>query len=323
MHKRYRGTELAIDSLLAGATHPRTICQPLAIDIVTSALRILVTGASSSLGQSIGRELQRKGHIAIGTIRRDPRGMDLSMFHELRYADMSKPEDIQNLGPIFDSVIHAAALSVGTASELMYSAGLSTAWLAELCVASHARSIAHVSSMSVYGDISDDVVTPLTEIRHMHPYGAAKWAAECYLQHQSGQLPSVSVRSPAIVGRKSLRNFLAVVFESMITQQPIVRVSNPEFLFNNVIHEDTMASFLVHLACTTTSGFAAVPVGSTNPIPLRQVIEQIRIATRYRGRVEWIPQTTRPFSISVTAARKLGFEPLSTEETIQRWLTVT
>lgn len=289
---------------------------------MTSALRILVTGASSSLGQSIGRELQRKGHIAIGTIRRDPRGIDLSMFHEIRYADMSKPEDIQNLGPIFDSVIHAAALSVGTTSEVMYSAGLSTAWLAELCITSHARSFAHVSSMSVYGDISDEVVTSSTEIRHTRPYGAAKWAAECFLQHQSGQLPSVSVRSPAIVGRKSLRNFLAVVFDSMISQQSVVRVSNPDFLFNNVIHEDTMASFLVHLACTTSTGFAAVPVGSINPIPLWQVIEQIKIATRYRGRVEWVPPAAKPFSISVAAACDLGFEPLSTDETIRRWLTV-
>jgi hypothetical protein len=102
----------------------------------------------------------------------------------------------------------------------------------------------------------------------------------------------------------------------------MVRVSNPDFQFNNIIHEDVMADFLVHLATTTHVGFAAVPVGSSEPLLLSQVVEMMVTATRFRGHVEWVDSPSRPFSISLDDARILGFEPLTTAETLHRWLKI-
>ena len=42
-----------------------------------------------------------------------------------------------------------------------------------------------------------------------------------------------------------------------------VIVANPDFMFNNIVHEDTLADFLVHLAEHTRTPYTAVPVGST------------------------------------------------------------
>jgi len=282
--------------------------------------RILVTGAMSSLGQAIGKAVRLHGHSAVGTIRRDPTGIDLSMFDHIRRVDLTKPEDIYSLNDEFESVIHAAALSVGTPSDLMTSVALSTAWLLDRSMKARANSFIHVSSMSVYGDISEGIVSSSTPIRHTLPYGAAKWAAECFLHHHQADIPAVSVRSPAIVGRRSHRNFLAVLLTSLLEQRPLVRVSNPDFQFNNVIHEDVMADFLVHLATTTHVGFVAVPVGSSEPLLLSEVVEMMVKATRFKGHIEWVESPSRPFSISLDDARLLGFEPLTTDETIQMWL---
>ena len=284
--------------------------------------RILVTGATSSLGQAIGRAVRSRGHCAVGTIRRDATGIDLSMFDHIRRVDLTKPEDIYSLDDEFEIVIHAAALSVGTPSDLMASVALSTAWLLDRSIKARATSFIHVSSMSVYGDISESVVSSSTPIRHTRPYGAAKWAAECFLHHHQEEIPAVSVRSCAIVGRQSHRNFLAVLLNSLLEQRPIVKVSNPDFQFNNVIHEDILANFLVHLATTTHVGFAAVPVGSSEPLLLSEVVEMMVNATRFRGRVEWVDSPSRPFSISLDDARLLGFEPLTTTQTLHRWLKV-
>jgi len=282
--------------------------------------RILVTGATSSLGQAIGKEIRLRGHYAIGTIRRDPIGLDLSMFDRIQHVDLTRPDQIQALDMDFDSVIHAAADSVGTHSDLMASVALSTGWLIDRALRSGASSCIHVSSMSVYGEISEDVVSPSTSIRHTCPYGAAKWAAECFLHDRRVELPAVSVRSPAIVGRQSHRNFLAVLLRSLIEQREAVTVSNPNFSFNNVIHEDTLAEFLVHLAVTTSSGFVAVPVGSSKPLDLSEVVKKMVEATNYQGRVDWVPSPSPPFSISIDAACSLGFRPLTTDQTLYRWL---
>lgn len=282
--------------------------------------RILVTGASSSLGQAIGREIKLQGHYAIGTVRRDPTGIDLSMFDRITHVDLTRPDDIQTLDFAFDSVIHVAAQSVGTHRDLMTSVALSTGWLIDRALKSGAGSCIHVSSMAVYGEVSEDVVSPSTPIRHSRPYGAAKWAAECFLHNRRMELPAVSVRSPAIVGRQSHRNFLAVLLQSLIEQREVITVSNPNFPFNNVIHEDNMAEFLVHLAVTTSGGFAAFPVGSSQPLKLSEIVKRMTEATNYQGRINWVPAPSHPFSISIDDARLLGFRPLTTDETLNRWL---
>lgn len=108
----------------------------------------------------------------------------------------------------------------------------------------------HVSSISVHGEIQEQVVVASTPIRYPGPYGVAKFSAEYFPQHRQAELPAVCVRCPTIVGHRSHHNFLAVVFRSMQQQSPLVLVSNPSSLFNNVIHEDILATFLVQPATT-------------------------------------------------------------------------
>jgi len=285
-----------------------------------SQQRILVTGAASSLGQAVGRRLQSEGHYSIGTLRAPDSSSDLSVFRHVLHVDLKDFTTINNLDCEFDSIVHIAALSVGTPLELMQTTGIATTWLADMALRRGARNFIHVSSMSVYGTVRVSEVSAHTEIRHSTSYGAAKWAAECYLNSISNRLPAVSIRSCGIVGRKSHRHFLAQAYAAMASKKPRVSVSNPDFLFNNVIHEDTLAAFLVHLALDHQSGFNAVPVGSSDPIPLRAVLRMIAERTNFQGDLDWIPTGSHPFSINITDAMNLGLRPLKTIETVGRWL---
>lgn len=283
--------------------------------------RVLVTGAASPLGQAVGRRLKSEGHVGIGTTRNPIAEHDLPMFEHLVHLDLEDLRTISNLDAGFDSLIHVAASSVGTAAHLMKVTGIATSWLANRALQQGAKNFIHVSSMSVYGRVTVPEVSARTEIHHSSPYGAAKWASECYLNSLSDQLPAVSVRSCAIVGRKSHRHFLAEVFSSMVNQEARVCASNPEFLFNNVIHEDTLAEFLVHLACTHDSGYCAVPVGSSNPMQLQTVLRMVAERTRFRGRIDWVTATSSAFSIDITEAVDLGLHPLPTASTVDHWLS--
>jgi len=285
--------------------------------------RVLVTGATSPLGQAVGRRLKSEGHYAVGTIHTQNSNSDLPMFDSLLHVDLKDFATLNNLNVEFDSIVHVAALSDGTPAELMQITGIATTWLADLALRRGIRNFVHVSSMSVYGNVRVSEVSAQTEIRHSTAYGAAKWASECYLNSLSNRLPAISVRSCGIVGRKTHRNFLAQAYAAMANREPRVSVANPDFLFNNVIHEDTLAAFLVHLALNHQSGFDAVPVGSSDPIPLRAVLEMIAERTHFQGVFDWIPTDSHTFSINISDAMNLGLRPLKTIETIGRWMNDT
>jgi len=282
--------------------------------------RVLVTGATSRLGQAVGRCLRRHGHIAHATSRTKLDETVLSLFEQIHHLDLSDPAGLGEIREQFDSIIHVAAAYQKTPRYMMRVNGMGTSALAEWAVSRDIPRLVCVSSMAVYGEVNVDEVSAATSVRHSNPYGLSRWAADCYLHSLRSQLSSVCVRSCAIVGQDSDYHFLSKILKDMTAQQPVIQVSNPDFLFNNVIHEDTLASFLVHLALTHQSNFSSVPVGSTGAIPLSEIIGRMSSATKYRGQVDWIASTSRPFCIDVGPAVQLGLRPMQTSETIDRWL---
>ena len=285
-------------------------------------IRILVTGATSPLGLAVGRRIKTLSHHATGTVRASHSEAPKLLFDRLVVVDLEDPSTIDQLSGDFDAVIHIAAASYDTPERLMRITGTATGLLVEKAVSLGIPRFIHVSGISVYGQPTVPVVTADTPVSHSSPYGAAKWAAECYLHSAQHQIAGVSVRSPAIVGAHPLTHthFLAKVHAHMRSGATVCELSNPEFKFNNVIHEDTLAEFLVDLALSELEGFGYCPVGSLPDENLKNLIQRIAEHTGYRGRVEWVASKTPPFAIGLEDALRLGFRPTTTSETLRRWL---
>jgi len=287
--------------------------------------RILVTGASSQLGQAIGHRLKGAGYTTIGTVGTAPIGSASRIYDELAVVDLLNPTNLKNINGQVDSVIHIAAAVQGTPDYLMRVNGLATAELAEWSIQRGVRSFVYLSSMAVYGTVAINEVSSLTPISHHAPgdrfgaYGTSKWVAECYLHDVRSRLPSVILRSCAIAGERLDRHFLAITLAAMLQQRAVIQVSNPNFLSNNLIYIYDLVEFLVQSAIADPVGFTAVPVSSSDPIPLSEIIDAMTQATRYRGRIEWTPSTTKPFAISTDHARELGFQLSPMRDTLSRW----
>jgi hypothetical protein len=100
-----------------------------------------------------------------------------------------------------------------------------------------------------------------------------------------------------------------------------ISVSNPDHMFNNIVHEEVIAEFVnTLLEKKSLPEYRAVPIGSTDPIPLRQIIEIMTKATSYKGQINWVEPKSPPFRIDSTVATELGYKPLTTLETINRWM---
>lgn len=283
--------------------------------------RILVTGITSPLGQAVGRKLRAEGHRVVGTLRSSGISAAGLPADELVALDLESKSSFTNINGGFDAFVHVAAASEGSAEELMTITGLGTLHLVERAKYLGVRQIIHISSMAVYGNISEAIVSDQTQISHSIPYGAAKWAAECYLENESSIIQAVSIRSPAIAGTRTHRHFLAKILNKMSRGEPSISASNPDHLFNNIVHEDKIAEFVNSLLSAKYSRpFQAFPIASIEPLPLGKIVERLATETQFKGEIKWRAANAPPFSIDSSAAIKLGYKPLTTQATLDLWM---
>ena len=283
--------------------------------------RILVTGINSPLGQAIGRKLQAEGHTFVGTVRSSKINTQGLPANELVALDLESDDTFNNVVGSFDSFVHVAGMSTGNATEMMTSTGLGTHYLISRAKELSLHRLIHISSMAVYGFGTEPLIGENSPIPHGHAYHAARWAAECYLSSEREQVEVISIRLPAIAGSSTHNHFLSKVLEKMIAQDPIINATNPDFEFNNIVHENVIAEFVSTLLDRDLGPeYRAVPIGSTDPIPLRQIIEIMEKATTYKGKINWVEPKSPPFRIDSTGAIELGYKPITTLETVNRWM---
>ena len=283
--------------------------------------RILVTGINSPLGQVVGRKLQNEGHLVVGTMRSSKIKLQGLPADELVALDLENESTFTNIVGGFDSFVHIAAMNEGSAEALLKSTGLGMVYLINRAKQLSIRRLVHISSMSIHGKVLTEVVDQNTSVTHSTPVGAAKWAAECFISNERSSIEAVSIRSPAIAGPAATRHFLAKILIGMVTGLGEITVSNPDHLFNNIVHENVIAEFVSSLLDKDLgSEYRAVPIGSTNPIPLRKIIDLMEKATNYKGQINWVEPKSPPFRIDSTGAIELGYKPITTLETINRWM---
>jgi nucleoside-diphosphate-sugar epimerase len=283
--------------------------------------RILVTGINSPLGQAVGRKLKAEEHTVVGTVRSSKIKLQGLPGDELVALDLENEATFTNIVGSFDSFVHVAGMSVGNATDLMNSTGLGTHYLISRAKELSLPRFIHISSMAVYGLGTEELIGESSPIPHGNAYHAARWAAECYLSSEREQVEVISIRSPAIAGSSTHNHFLSKVLEKLIAQDPIINATNPDFDFNNIVHEDVIAEFVSTLLDRDLAPeYRAVPIGSADPIPLRQILEIMAKATNYRSQINWVEPKSPPFRIDSTGAIELGYMPLTTLETINRWM---
>ena len=283
--------------------------------------RILVTGINSPLGQAVGRKLQDEGHSVVGTVRSSKINIQGLPANELVALDLENKDSFTNISGTFDAFVHVAGMSIGNATDLMNSTGLGTHYLITRAKELSVPRFIHISSMAVYGLGTEELIGENSPIPHGNAYHAARWAAECYLKSEREQVEVVSIRSPAIAGSSTHNHFLSKVLEKMLSQDKTINATNPDFDLNNIVHENVIAEFVNTLLDRDLgSEYRAVPIGSTNPIPLREIIDVMSKATNYKGKINWVEPKSPPFRIDLTGAIELGYKPITTLETVNRWM---
>lgn len=284
--------------------------------------RVVVTGAGGFVGGFLARFLAAQGCAVIATTRK-PVNLSDDNFPGLTwlYGDLSQRFDIPTS---FDAIVHCAAEipALCPDPETLYRSNLSAATnLFEKAVATKARSVVFMSSMSVYGEVADDVVDENTTPRNPDVYGRAKLDAERVLANcvDRGLCSGLSVRLPGTVGRGSHHNFLSDTLERLLAGD-CINAKNPDAFFNNIVYVGDLALFVHSWISTPRPGYTLTNLCANEPMRIQDVLALMFNASGQEERMKFSDGGKKPFLIAADHAKTLGYKPLTVRESVKAFV---
>lgn len=201
-------------------------------------MKIIITGATGSLGAYLTRHFAAKGHeiIACGRDKNPP--PNLLKYASYFYADIMQPFQF----PEADICIHAAALSDDKASaEQLYIPNvLGTKHVAE--ASKHCKQFIHVSSSSVYLPEQEPISEKLAgkqDNKELSPYGKSKLLAEEMLLKTTSHSSCFILRARAfygIVDRVIMPRVLKLVKNNVFSRPGTMDINVSLTSFENFAH---------------------------------------------------------------------------------------
>lgn len=215
-------------------------------------MKILLTGASSYVGSYLTRFLSSQGHLVVGTFRRSNSRTDtLGTLPkvELVQIDSAVNSDFRKVPTDFDAVIHNAGSFPWIDVDI--SNVVSCNILGTLNLASWTRRLETVSriitysTLSVYGNISDQTLSESTSTNPSEIYGSSKLAAEHIMKQVPECKNQLIIRFPIVLGNNAHRAFIPRMVENFVENKPVM-ISNPNKSYNSMPTLIAVAEFTNH-----------------------------------------------------------------------------
>jgi nucleoside-diphosphate-sugar epimerase len=292
----------------------------------TGGVRSLLTGGGGFAARAIGPALVAAGHdlaICLRPGRAAPEWTSgLAGRVTVHWVDLAGEEGLEAVFADRDIIIHAAGsledpgapADVFDRNNTRVTKALISGALATGC-----PRFINFSSVSIHGSIDVDLVDAGTPSSAPSFYGASKIACENALHDVAARLASISLRPPGIVGPNAHGNWLSRCRTALRADAP-VSIANPDFQFNNVVHADDLAAFIIDLCRQNWVGARAIPIGAGAPMSIRSMISMMKERIGSSSRIDVMTNGQRPFAISSDAAvRDFGYRPAPVATIINRF----
>jgi len=282
-------------------------------------LRIAVTGAGGFLGGALVRRFARAGHDVLALARRPI--ADLPARARAQIGDLTT---LAAFDGAVDATIHCAAEIPAHCPDPTRLYEANVAACARAFAASAIAGATHVvfcSSMSAYGRIDTPVVDTSTPSIEPDAYGRSKLEGERLLAEGARHgrpKHALALRLPGMVGAGAANNFLSQTMARILQGRPVT-AANPDAPFNNVVHADDLADFLLDWLVRPSDGFACVPLAARAPARLVDVLTRMVAAAGRSVPIEFAAGAKRPFTIATADAERLGYRPADTLDSVERY----
>lgn len=258
-------------------------------------MRILLTGASGFIGSHLAAALQGNATLLNfyrPSAEKNLNDIDFGLFHKE-----------------FDLVIHCASKSPGDISATFMRDNVGpTLKLAHAAMMGGARFI-YLSSMSVYGAVHVPVVEPDTPCDPHDAYGLSKLRAERVIE--ASGIPAVVLRLPGVIGPGAHRNW---IMRSRGASRVAVHSAGAHF--NNAVHVDDLARFILHLVDHDFGGFHVLTMASAGLITVAEAVSIIAPDAKI-DEDRWAIGS--PYAISIADAQAMGWDPMGITEALEAY----
>ena len=188
-------------------------------------MKIIITGSSGLVGSACVREALKRDDIHIYSIARKNNSQSNSSNISNYKSVLELPKDIS-----YDLLIHAAAATPNN-TNFEEIAEINQKIDRELCILLEEiqiKQVAYLSTMAIYGHITQSEITEQTKPNSPNMYGLSKLWGEELLSKTTGTMSTkLSIlRLPGVVGKGMPRVFFKRCEEMLLGQQAITFQSN-------------------------------------------------------------------------------------------------
>ena len=285
-------------------------------------MKILVSGANSLVGSHVAESLAVQGHEVVGTFRRHNervRHLVENSLVEMKALDLACADDFKRLDSNFEAVVHNAGsfpwvdVDINNVVQCNVLGTLNLVnWLHQQD--SITRIVAY-STLSVYGNIVDQILTENTPTNSHEIYGSSKLASEHLMTQLDGYENQLIIRFPIVLGNHAHRAFIPRMVESFQSNSA-VKITNPNKLYNSMTTLKAVADFTNHFLISELKGKHIANIGAEEPITVLQVAEFLKTCLKSNSIISINDAETNCYLIDNTVAVNLGYQAPTVQETL-------
>lgn len=276
-------------------------------------MKVLITGVSGFIGSYLAREFSINGIEVVGVVRNNNYKNNLNckvISCDLSYGlNYNKPVDV---------IIHASANSSNKNSNLeSYISDniIATQKIIEYACKYNVNKIIYLSAVSIYGNISCNILNEETPITNPSYYGLTKYISENLLR-DSKYLNCISLVLPGVLGYTHSNAWLFNVGKKMIKNE-IVEIYNSNELFNNLVYISDLEIFIRKLIYDKFENFEKLFLGSKNCMRIIDICNLLKELLGSKSYIREKNSDNKSFVISIERALKKGYKPIEIKEILK------
>jgi nucleoside-diphosphate-sugar epimerase len=285
-------------------------------------MKILITGSGTLIGNNIANYLLKKKEFIFAFYNKN-KPQNLKKYNNCRLIKANLERKIK-FNNFFDVLIHCASkIPDNKINKRNFIANIKmTNNLLKLCKQLKCKRIIYLSTMSVYGKITNKIVYENLKPKNPDLYGLSKKISENQILSFAKNNFSIATvfRLPGVVGKDSKYNFLSNTLKKIKKNQPI-SISNINSKFNNVIHINNLKE-IIYQSIRKEKSSQIYNLSSIKPIKIKSLInlfyEKLRIEKNYTI----AKSKSGSFIICKKKIRKNGYKLYSTKKSLIEFIKI-
>lgn len=281
---------------------------------------VLLTGIGGFIGQNVAEYLTDCGIDVIGFYYKKLPNYKIKKNFS---CDLSKDDFEQYLkAETIDAIIHFAGQMRGDkiCNYLDNTIG-SSRKLIDYAERTKVNTFIYISSISVYGETISQV-NENSDMINPNDYGITKYLCERLLE-DSHINRRIVIRLPRTLGKGCDLSYpwLPKVTDQLLKNEDVY-YTNPELLYNNILHVDDLSKFLLHLLLEKTTGFERFVLGAKDRKRIIDILYCLRNCLSSHSELIEKPVQGRNkcYAIDTTHAQQCGFDSRSIDEIIEKFV---